>query len=173
MLWILEKDIIEKEIQDYVDFFKEETKLDLYEKLMLWKLVELFAKSMENDDIIIIPYNTYFFAIKVGNDFSYGSNSEITGYKKSPIWLFDGKALSITELPKEIQHSIQNNEGLINISNFKRLFKNFKHKKENNIIDLEELIEKSLEILREAIQSDNQDIKLRAAISLLDYSKNQ
>lgn len=147
-------------------------------------LLDRFVNKMKIGHICIIPYNDIFYAAIIKGDYYYDSNSQKFEHQRKVEWLFDGEPFSRVELPDELQASLKTQLGLADISQHEAIFKKYVNKKQgvNNPLDdeldnhlsidneLNTLLHDAMKIIKDEINSDDPDRRLKAAIAIMELN---
>jgi predicted Mrr-cat superfamily restriction endonuclease len=157
-------------------------------------LLHRFVNQMKIGDYCIIPYNDVFYTAKITSDYFYDSNSKKYEHQRQVEWLFDGEPFGREILPKQIQTSLKSQLGLADLSQhepiFKRcinkwnsmdelgvldLFDKSEESDETNLVgeQLSSLLNDAMKIIKDEINSDDPDRRLKAAIAVLELNDKQ
>lgn len=147
-------------------------------------LLNRFKNKMKIDDFCIIPYNDVFYCCKIKSDYYYDPLSKGFEHQRKVEWLFDGEPFDRQELPDVLQASLKTQLGLADISQHEFIFKRYLNKKmginepsndeENQHISLEielnDLLNDAMEIIKDELNSDDPDRRLKAAIAIMELN---
>ena len=143
-------------------------------------LLDRFVNQMKIGDYVIVPYNDLFYTGIIKSDYYYDSSSKKYGHQRKVEWLFDKEPFLRRGLPEAIQVSINTELALIGMAKHESIFIEYLNQKQG-IDDLQDesteepLIENELnslvidamKIIKDAINSDDPDRQLQAAIAVL------
>lgn len=147
-------------------------------------LLDRFVNQMKIGDYCIVPYNDVFYTGIIKSDYYFDSNSQKFEHQRKVEWLFDGEPFSRNELPEAIQVSIKSQLGLIGMAKHKSIFiKYLNHKQGIDINDLSDeyeissieselnsLVIDAMKIIKDEINSDDPDRRLKAAIAVMELN---
>lgn len=154
-------------------------------------LLHRFVNQMKIGDYCIIPYNDVFYTAKITSDYFYDSNSKKYEHQRQVIWLFDGEPFGREILPQQIQTSLKSQLGLADLSQHEPIFKRcitkwnsmdelgilnpFDESEEldgDNLVgeQLSSLLNDAMKIIKDEINSDDPNRRLKAAIAVLELN---
>lgn len=146
-------------------------------------LLNRFVNQMKTEDYCVVPYNDVFYTAQIKSDYYYDSTSEKFEHQRKVEWLFDGEPFSREELPEQIQASLKSQLGLVDLTQHLSIFIKYLNRKQgidtgedfelnNNEIDLElkSLLLDALMIIKDEINSDDPDRRLKAAIAIMELN---
>ncbi|MEK4566399.1 hypothetical protein MKX54_17150 [Alkalihalobacillus sp. FSL R5-0424] len=138
--------------------------------------LKIVVKSMKSGDLVIVPdtnkKDVYFGTIE--SDYVYISrldeDKDGSGYphQRKVKWLFDKAPFPRLNLPEEIKSSLRYPGGVADISKHYEALSKLVAGDTNTKSSLDE---KALSILEELLDHENDEIRLNAAIGILNYNK--
>ncbi|MER2007689.1 MAG: hypothetical protein ABS939_09575 [Psychrobacillus sp.] len=146
-------------------------------------LLNRFVNQMEIGHYCIVPYEDVFYTAIIKSDYYYDQNSQKFEHQRKVEWLFDGNSFSRNELPEIIQASLKSQLGLVDLTKHESLFVKYLNQKqgievlEEEIsdispmkIELDSLIKDAMKIIKDEINSDDPDRRLKAAIAVMELN---
>jgi predicted Mrr-cat superfamily restriction endonuclease len=146
-------------------------------------LLHRFVNLMKVGDYCIIPYHDVFYTCIIRSDYYFDPNSQKFEHQRKVEWLFDGEPFSRDELPEPIQASIKTQLGLADINQHTSLFVKYLNQKQgiddleyesSEItpieIELNSLLIDAMKIIKDEINSDDPDRRLKAAIAVMELN---
>ncbi|WGT39966.1 hypothetical protein QH639_04075 [Lysinibacillus sp. 1 U-2021] len=148
-------------------------------------LLDRFVNQMKIGDYCIVPYNDVFYTGIIKSDYYFDPNSQKFEHQRKVEWLFDGEPFNRNELPEAIQVSIKSQLGLIDMAKHRSIFIKYLNQKqgigindlsdESNEISLIEdelnsLVIDAMKIIKDEINSDDPDRRLKAAIAVMELN---
>jgi len=146
-------------------------------------LLDRFANKMKIGEYCIVPYHDVFYIGILKSDYYFDLTSSKYEHQRKVEWLFDGEPFSREELPAELQASIKTQLGLADISQHEAIFIKYLNKKQgintpdssheaNSLeIELNSLVFDAMKIIKDEINSDDPDRRLKAAIAVMELNK--
>lgn len=162
----------------------DQAKLEPRDASLKTGLLDRFVNKMTIGDYFIIPYKDVFYTGIIKSDYYFDSNFQGFEHQRKVEWLFDGEPFDRGELPDELQQSIKTRLGLADMSQHQSLFIRYLNKK-NGIdtpleddsnqftsveIELNTLLHDAMKIIKDEINSDDPDRRLKAAIAIMELS---
>lgn len=150
-------------------------------------LLDRFRNLMQPNDYVIVPYHDVFYTGIIKSDYYFDPNSQRFEHQRKVEWLFDKKSFSRDELPEAIQITIKSQLGLVGMDKHESIFMKYLNHKlgietddlsnDSNGIpqtesELNSLVVDALKIIKDEINSDDPDRRLKAAIAVMELSFN-
>jgi predicted Mrr-cat superfamily restriction endonuclease len=146
-------------------------------------LLTRFVNLMKIGHYCIVPYHDVFYTGIIKSDYYFDPNSNTFEHQRKVEWLFDGEPFSRDELPEPIQASIKTQLGLADITQHESIFVKYLNQKQG-IDDLEDesseitpieielnsLLIDAMKIIKDEINSDDPDRRLKAAIAVMELN---
>lgn len=145
-------------------------------------LLHRFVNRMKINEYCLVPYKDVFYICIIKSDYYFDPNSKKFEHQRKVEWLFDGEPFDRTELPEPIQASLKSQLGLANLSQHINVFNKYLNKKQgintpeklnDSMVlegELEELLLDAMKIIKDEINSDDPDRRLKAAIAVLELN---
>lgn len=138
--------------------------------------VNAFVNTMKNGDIVLITENDWVYIGRVG-DYKYDSSNNEWGtfHRRSVQWICKTLKHQLNEYVRELLRNrsiITKFKHPVDIAELDELLSKGNNDLSNNTCNVDEdIVEKALNVLINALDSDNEEIRVRSAIGLLKYSK--
>ncbi|MGE7839084.1 hypothetical protein [Viridibacillus arvi] len=146
-------------------------------------LLDRFANLMKIGHYCIIPYHDVFYTGIIKSDYYFDPNSNKFEHQRKVEWLFDGDSFSRDELPESIQASLKTQLGLADFSHHESIFVKYLNRKQGIAdlqdesseitpieIELNSLLIDAMKIIKDEINSDDPDRRLKAAIAVMELN---
>ncbi|MEB8573088.1 hypothetical protein [Bacillus cereus] len=145
-------------------------------------LLHRFVNQMKINDYCIVPYENVFYIGIIKSDYYFDVNSQKCEHQRKVEWLFDGEGFSRDELPTSIQASLRSQLGLADLSQHINVFNKYLNKKQgintseeldDSLViedELDGLLLDAMKIIKDEINSDDPDRRLKAAIAVLELN---
>ncbi|WP_326512183.1 hypothetical protein [Clostridium intestinale] len=136
--------------------------------------VNVFVNSMKKDDIVLINENEWVHIGKL-DDYKYDDNFEAEGmcHRRSVVWLGKVKRDNLNEYVRELLRNrsiVTKFKHPADIAELDKALANNPTQGTNINLD-EEILTRAIQVLNDALQSENEEIRVKAAVGLLQYSK--
>lgn len=137
-------------------------------------IVNAFVNTMKKDDSVLINENEWVHIGKL-DDYKYDSNFESEGmcHRRNVTWIGKVKRDSLNEYVRELLRNrsiVTKFKHPADIAELDKALENNPAKSTNIKID-EEILTRAIQVLNIALQSENEEIRVKAALGLLQYSK--
>jgi len=147
-------------------------------------LLNRFVNQMKIGHYCIVPYHDVFYTGIIKSDYYFDSNSKKFEHQRKVEWLFEGEPFSRGELPEPIQASLKTQLGLADFTQHESIFVKHLNQKQG-IDDLEDesseitpieielnsLLIDAMKIIKDGINSDDPDRRLKAAIAVMELNE--
>lgn len=136
--------------------------------------VNVFVNSMKKDDVVLINENEWVHIGKL-DDYKYDNNFEVEGmcHRRSVVWLGKVKRDNLNEYVRELLRNrsiVTKFKHPADIAELDKALANNPTQATNINLD-EEILTRAIQVLNDALQSGNEEIRVKAAVGLLQYSK--
>lgn len=137
-------------------------------------IVNAFVNTMKKDDSVLISENDWVHIGKL-DEYKYDSNFELEGmcHRRNVNWIGKVKKESLNEYVRELLRNrsiVTKFKHPADIAQLDRALANDPAKSANINID-DEILTRAIQVLNTALQSENEEIRVKAALGLLEYSK--
>lgn len=131
--------------------------------------------QMNIGDYCILPYEDFFYLAVIIGDYTYTDDHMLQ--TRSVTFLNQGQPFGRKEdLPEVLQRSLRSRLALANLTDHIELFLSFMKEKASETDpsvkeELERLLPQSLEIIKNSLDSEEEQLRLLAALGVVLYSK--
>jgi predicted Mrr-cat superfamily restriction endonuclease len=137
-------------------------------------IVNAFVNTMKKDDIVLINENEWVHIGKL-YDYKYDSNFESEGmcHRRNVDWIVKVKKDTLNEYVRELLRNrsiVTKFKHPSDISELDKVLANNQTQITNVNIN-EEMLTRAIQVLNIALQSDNEEIRVKASVGLLQYLK--
>lgn len=148
-------------------------------------LLNRFVNQMKIGDYCIVPYHDVFYTGIIKSDYYFDPNSQKFEHQRRVEWMFDGEPFGREELPETIQASLKSQLGLADLTKHESIFIKYLNQKQgieiNDLVDetseitlmeieLNSLVIDAMKIIKDEINSDDPDRRLKAAIAVMELN---